>query len=78
MVEQRERRPAGGSRAGETGNAREPGEPLTLSGEPLEPAYTAEDLAGFDVEARLGRPGEYPFTRGVYPTMYRGRLWTMR
>ena len=51
---------------------------LTLSGEPLEPVYTPGDLAGFDAEAKLGRPGAYPFTRGVYPSMYRGRLWTMR
>ncbi|HYH27506.1 MAG TPA: methylmalonyl-CoA mutase family protein [Actinomycetota bacterium] len=50
----------------------------TLSGEPLEPLYTPEDLDGFDPEEKLGYPGEYPFTRGVYPTMYRGRLWTMR
>ena len=50
----------------------------TLSGEPLQPLYTAEDLTGFDPERDLGRPGEFPFTRGVYPTMYRGRLWTMR
>ncbi|MBX5490356.1 MAG: methylmalonyl-CoA mutase [Chloroflexi bacterium] len=40
--------------------------------------YTAEDLADFDPARQLGLPGEYPFTRGVYPTMYRGRLWTMR
>jgi methylmalonyl-CoA mutase, N-terminal domain len=40
--------------------------------------YTADDLAGWDPEAALGYPGEYPFTRGVQPTMYRGRLWTMR
>ncbi|MBT9332146.1 acyl-CoA mutase large subunit family protein [Paracidobacterium acidisoli] len=42
--------------------------------------YTAEDLdaAGFDAERDLGYPGEYPFTRGIQPTMYRGRLWTMR
>ncbi len=40
--------------------------------------YTAEDLAGWDAEVALGYPGEYPFTRGVQPTMYRGRLWTMR
>jgi isobutyryl-CoA mutase large subunit len=81
MVEQRERRPAGSSPAGETGetrDAREPGEARTLSGEALQPVYTAEDLAGFDAKTKLGRPGEYPFTRGVYPTMYRGRLWTMR
>jgi methylmalonyl-CoA mutase N-terminal domain/subunit len=49
----------------------------TTSGIPLEPVYAAEDLrAGLD--ERLGLPGEYPFTRGVQPTMYRGRLWTMR
>src|SRR6267143_3057428 len=40
--------------------------------------YTAADLNGFDVERQLGRPGEYPFTRGIHPTMYRGKLWTMR
>jgi methylmalonyl-CoA mutase N-terminal domain/subunit len=50
----------------------------TLSGVPLRPLYTAEDLAGWDPATRLGEPGSYPFTRGVYPTMYRGRLWTMR
>ncbi len=50
----------------------------TLSGLELPPVATAEDLAGFDPEVRLGRPGAYPFTRGVYPTMYRGRPWTMR
>jgi methylmalonyl-CoA mutase N-terminal domain/subunit len=47
----------------------------TLSGEPVEPLYTADDLP--DPE-RIGFPGEFPFTRGVYPSMYRGRLWTMR
>jgi methylmalonyl-CoA mutase N-terminal domain/subunit len=47
----------------------------TLSGEPVEPLYTAADLP--DPE-RIGFPGEFPFTRGVYPSMYRGRLWTMR
>ena len=50
----------------------------TLSGEPLEPLYTPDDLEGFDPESALGGPGDYPFTRGVYPSMYRGRLWTMR
>ena len=50
----------------------------TLSGEPIEPLYTPEDLEGFEYERDLGYPGAYPFTRGVYPTMYRGRLWTMR
>jgi methylmalonyl-CoA mutase N-terminal domain/subunit len=47
----------------------------TISGEPVEPLYTAEDLPD---EGEIGFPGEYPFTRGVYPSMYRGRLWTMR
>ena len=40
--------------------------------------YTPADIAGLDEDRDLGRPGEYPFTRGVQPTMYRGRLWTMR
>ena len=48
----------------------------TLSGEPVAPLYTADDMG--PVEERIGFPGEYPFTRGVYPSMYRGRLWTMR
>jgi methylmalonyl-CoA mutase N-terminal domain/subunit len=47
----------------------------TLSGERVEPLYTEADLP--DPE-RIGFPGEFPFTRGVYPSMYRGRLWTMR
>jgi methylmalonyl-CoA mutase N-terminal domain/subunit len=50
----------------------------TRSGIPLLPVYTADDAAGFDPERSLGRPGEYPFTRGAYASMYRGRLWTMR
>jgi methylmalonyl-CoA mutase N-terminal domain/subunit len=50
----------------------------SLSGLPLQPLYTPEDLAGTSYAERLGYPGEYPFTRGVYPTMYRGKLWTMR
>jgi methylmalonyl-CoA mutase, N-terminal domain len=50
----------------------------SLSGIPVKALYTPEDLAGKTYDERLGKPGEYPFTRGVYPTMYRGRLWTMR
>ncbi len=50
----------------------------TISGHPIEPLYTEEDLEGFDPATKLGHPGEHPFTRGVYPSMYRGRLWTMR
>jgi methylmalonyl-CoA mutase, N-terminal domain len=49
----------------------------TLSGEPIHPLYTEQDLRG-DAEDTVGLPGAYPFTRGVYPSMYRGRLWTMR
>jgi methylmalonyl-CoA mutase N-terminal domain/subunit len=49
----------------------------TLSGIPVKRVYTAEDTAGLRHED-LGLPGQYPFTRGPYPTMYRGRLWTMR
>ncbi len=45
---------------------------------PLEPVYTADDLAGFEPDTALGFPGDYPFTRGIQPTMYRGRFWTMR
>ena len=49
----------------------------TLSGEPIKPLYTEQDLRG-DSEETVGVPGAYPFTRGVYPSMYRGQLWTMR
>ena len=49
----------------------------TISGEPIRPLYTEGDLPA-DPEAAIGLPGEYPYTRGVYPSMYRGRLWTMR
>ncbi|XGX80074.1 Methylmalonyl-CoA mutase [Terrabacter sp. BE26] len=45
---------------------------------PIEPVYDASALAGFDPDAKLGAPGRYPFTRGVYPSMYTGRPWTMR
>ncbi len=50
----------------------------TVSSLPVARLYTPEDLQGWDFERDLGWPGEYPFTRGVQPTMYRGRLWTMR
>jgi methylmalonyl-CoA mutase N-terminal domain/subunit len=50
----------------------------TLSGLPLERLYTDENLSNWDPETSLGFPGEFPFTRGIYPTMYRGRFWTMR
>jgi len=50
----------------------------TLSGVPVKSVYTEEDLAGFDYQRDLGDPGEYPYTRGIHRTMYRGKLWTMR
>jgi methylmalonyl-CoA mutase N-terminal domain/subunit len=50
----------------------------TSSGIPVEVVYRAEDLEGFDAATKVGEPGSYPFTRGIQPTMYRGRLWTMR
>src|SRR5438105_4603011 len=49
----------------------------TVSGQPIKPLYTEEDLPESPADA-IGLPGEYPFTRGVYASMYRGRLWTMR
>jgi len=50
----------------------------TISGLPLERLYSAEALRGWESEEAVGFPGEFPFTRGIYPSMYRGRFWTMR
>ncbi len=50
----------------------------TLSGIEIKEVYTHEDLKDWDPESKLGKPGSYPFTRGVYRNMYRGKLWTMR
>ena len=50
----------------------------TDSGIQIEPLYTQESLAGWNAAEKLGTPGTAPYTRGVYPTMYRGKLWTMR
>jgi methylmalonyl-CoA mutase N-terminal domain/subunit len=50
----------------------------SLSGLPIARLYAQDDLKDWNPETDLGRPGEAPYTRGVYPTMYRGRLWTMR
>ncbi len=50
----------------------------TVSGKEIRELYTPLDLDGFNYTHQLGFPGEYPFTRGIHPTMYRGRLWTMR
>lgn len=51
---------------------------ITTSSAPVKRLYTPLDVAGMDYGQDLGLPGEFPFTRGVYPTMHRGRLWTMR
>ena len=53
-------------------------ERTTDSGIEIRALYDESDLEGSDLASRLGRPGEFPYTRGVHPTMYRGRLWTMR
>jgi methylmalonyl-CoA mutase N-terminal domain/subunit len=64
-------------RAAEQGGERQP-QFTTGGGLEVAPLYAAESLQGWDPATQLGFPGEYPFTRGVQPTMYRGRLWTMR
>ncbi len=51
---------------------------MTVSSVPIEPLYSPDGVKGFDYEKDLGYPGEYPYTRGIRPNMYRGRLWTMR
>src|SRR5688572_16654062 len=48
------------------------------SGFPVRPVYGPGDLSGWDPEVQLGEPGAFPYTRGVYPTMYTGKPWTMR
>ncbi|HEX9887981.1 MAG TPA: methylmalonyl-CoA mutase family protein [Nitriliruptorales bacterium] len=53
-------------------------DPEAVSGFPIERLYTQAHLEGFEPGEQLGEPGEYPYTRGVYDSMYRGRLWTMR
>src|SRR4030095_14961889 len=50
----------------------------TISGRPIERLYTAEQLPGFSYDGDLGDPGAFPYTRGIHPTGYRGKLWTMR
>ncbi len=54
--------------------------PTTVSGVPIAPLYTGDDLAHLRITeaASIGRPGQFPFTRGIHEAMYRGRLWTMR
>ena len=55
-----------------------PADPRTSSHIPVKQLYTPADLKGWDYDREAGYPGEYPYTRGVQATMYRGRLWTMR
>jgi methylmalonyl-CoA mutase N-terminal domain/subunit len=50
----------------------------TVSGEPIEPLYTPDDIEQLNYLSDIGFPGEYPYTRGIHDTMYRGKLWTMR
>ncbi len=50
----------------------------TISGRPIEQLYAPESIPQFDYDAELGDPGTYPFTRGIHPSGYRGKLWTMR
>ena len=50
----------------------------TISGRPIERLYTAEDLDGIDYDRDINNPGAFPYTRGIHPTGYRGKLWTMR
>jgi methylmalonyl-CoA mutase N-terminal domain/subunit len=50
----------------------------TISGRPIERLYSPQSIPGFDYSAELGDPGEFPFTRGIHPSGYRGKLWTMR
>ena len=55
-----------------------PGPFTTISGRPIDRLYTADDLADFDYSRDLNQPGVFPYTRGIHPTGYRGKLWTMR
>ncbi|HCJ10136.1 MAG TPA: methylmalonyl-CoA mutase, partial [Clostridiales bacterium] len=64
-----EHRPKGGERRSSF---------ITVSGREIAALYGPEDIAGLDYDRDLGRPGEFPYTRGIHRTMYRGRLWTMR
>jgi len=50
----------------------------TISGRPIDRLYTAEELSGLDYQRDINHPGQFPYTRGIHPTGYRGRLWTMR
>ncbi len=58
--------------------ATEAAERRTISGTPIDPVYGPDSAVGRDYDRELGDPGQYPYTSGIHPTMYRGRLWTMR
>jgi len=55
-----------------------PARVTTISGDEIAPLYTPADTAQLDYQRDLGEPGQFPYTRGIHPTMYRGKLWTMR
>jgi methylmalonyl-CoA mutase N-terminal domain/subunit len=59
-------------------SAERPGPFTTISGRPINRLYTREDIAALEYDRELGDPGRFPYTRGIHPTGYRGRLWTMR
>ena len=71
-------RKAAWSAAARKTNALRPVKFTTVSGEPVEMLYSPEDIQNINYLAEIGFPGEYPYTRGIHATMYRGRLWTMR
>src|SRR5215207_11712095 len=50
----------------------------TISGRPIDRLYTPDDISALDYQRDLNNPGAYPYTRGIHPTGYRGKLWTMR
>ncbi len=64
--------------APESANGQRPGPFMTTSSRPIRPLYDPSDLPGHDYEQELGAPGQYPYTRGVHQSGYRGKLWTMR
>ena len=81
VVDARTRARRGGSarsRADAAQVARAQGPFTTISGRPIERLYTADDVAGIDYDRDVGNPGEFPYVRGIHPTGYRGKLWTMR
>jgi methylmalonyl-CoA mutase N-terminal domain/subunit len=77
-VERSGKQPAEVADSAQTPQAAPASSGTTLSGLPVKTVYAPEDLTDFDPQSSLGLPGEFPYTRGIYPTMYRGKLWTMR